>query len=68
VLTSAMRAEMQRIIRQVPGTVANLRVDCHDHATRIGMIMVAWDDMLGYLRGSINGFQLGARIVKFDGP
>jgi hypothetical protein len=68
VLTSAMRAEMQRIIRQVPKTVASLRVDCHDHATRIGMIMVAWQDMLGYLRGTVNGFQLGARIVKFDGP
>ncbi len=68
VFTTAMKAEMQRIIRQVPGTVSNLQVDCHDHATRIGMIMAGWEDMTGYLRGSINGFQLGARIVKFDGP
>lgn len=67
-LTTAMKAQMQRIIRQVPGSVSTLRVDCYEHAARIGMIMAEWEDMLGYLRGSVNGFQLGARILKFDGP
>jgi hypothetical protein len=68
VLTTAMKIEMQRIIRQVPDTVSNLRVGCFEHANQIGIIIANWEDMVGYLRGSINGFQLGARIIKYDGP
>jgi hypothetical protein len=68
VLTAAMKMEMQKIIRQVPDTVATLQVDCYDRSIRIGMLMVGWEDMVGYLRGSVNGFQLGARVVKFDAP
>ncbi len=67
-LTTAMQVSADKIARQVPATVASLQVVCFDRAAPSGMMIASWDDMLSYFRGAINGFQLGARLVKLAGP
>lgn len=68
VVTGAMRGDVEKIARQVPGTVTSLQVVCFDHATQTGMMIAGWNDMVAYFTGLINGFQLGARVVKLAGP
>jgi hypothetical protein len=68
VVTAAMKAGAEKIARQVPGTVTSLQVTCFDHATQTGMMVASWPDMVAFFTGGINGFQLGARVVKLVGP
>jgi len=68
VVTDAMKVDAAKIARQVPNTVTSLQVACFDHVTQIGMMIASWDDMVAYFTSSINGFQLGARVVRLAGP
>lgn len=66
-LVNAMKPVADKIARQVPGTVTTMQVACLDHAASIGMTIASWRDMADYFAGTINGFQLGGRVVKL-GP
>lgn len=68
VVTAAMRVGAEKIARQVPTSVVSLQVVCFDHSTQTGMMIASWNDMVSYFTGLINGFQLGARVVKLAGP
>jgi len=68
VVTDAMKVDAAKIARQAPNTVTSLQVACFDHATQTGMMIASWDDMVAYFTSSINGFQLGARVVRLAGP
>jgi len=67
-VTAAMKTGAEKIARQVPNSVDSLQVACFDHATQTGMMVASWQDMVSYFTGAINGFQLGARVVKLAGP
>lgn len=67
-LTAAMKVDAEKITRQVPRTVVSLQVACFDHATQNGMMIANWEDMKAYFKGVINGFQLGARVMRLPGP
>lgn len=67
-LTAAMRVNAAKIMRQVPPAVISLQAACFDRTTQIGMMIASWDDVAAYFSGAINGFQLGARLVKLAGP
>lgn len=68
VTTTAMKVVAEKIARQVPVTVANLQIACFDHASQSGLMIANWEDVVAYFTGAINGFQLGARVVKLAGP
>lgn len=68
ILTAAMKAVVEKIARQVPLTVANLQVTCFDRTAQSGLMIANWNDMVAYFTGTINGFQLGARVTKLPGP
>jgi hypothetical protein len=68
VVTAAMKAGADKIARQVPNTVTSMQVTCFDHATQTGMMVASWPDMVAYFTGGINGFQLGARVIRLVGP
>ena len=68
VVTTAMKAGAEKIARQVPNSVTSLQVACFDHATQTGMMVSSWPDMVAYFTGGINGFQLGARVIRLTGP
>lgn len=68
VVTAAMKIGAEKVAMQVPDTVTSLQVVCFDHATQTGMMIATWNDMVSYFSGSINGFQLGARVIKLAGP
>ena len=68
VITAAMKVGAEKIGRQVPNSVTSLQVVCFDHTAQTGMMVASWPDMVAYFTGGINGFQLGARVVKFAGP
>jgi hypothetical protein len=68
VVTAAMKVGAEKIGRQVPNSVASLQVVCFDHGSQTGMMIAGWNDMVSYFTGLINGFQLGARVVKLAGP
>lgn len=67
-LTNAMQTVADKVARQTPATVISLQAVCSDRAAQIGMMIASWADMLAYFRGTINGFQLGARVVKLAAP
>ncbi len=66
-LVHAMKSVADKVARQVPGTVTNLQVASLDHAASMGIVLVSWQDMADYFTGTINGFQLGGRVIKL-GP
>jgi hypothetical protein len=68
VVTAAMKVGAVKITRQVPNSVTSLQMVCFDHAAQTGMMVASWPDMVAYFTGGINGFQLGARVVKLVGP
>jgi hypothetical protein len=67
-ITAAMKVGVEKIAKQVPDTVTSLQVVCFDHASQTGLMIASWNDMVAYFTGMINGFQLGARVVKLAGP
>ena len=67
-VTNALKFSANQVIRQIPRSVAEARVICFDHDAQIGISSLAWSDWLDYLRGTINGFQLGSRVVTFGAP
>lgn len=54
----------------IPGEVREVMVVCSDHRTKaeIGAISATWDDVKGYLQGSVSGYQLGARATRTVAP
>ena len=68
VTIGAMKVSSTRIIEQVAGRANDMQVVCYDHAAPIGMLVATWADVKGYLLGEINGYQLGARVIKLPVP
>lgn len=68
VLTAAMKVVVQKVASQVPVSVVSLQVACFDRTVQGGMMIANWKDMIDYFTGSINGFQLGSRVIKLAGP
>lgn len=68
ILVNAMKPVADKIARQVPVTVQTVQISCLDHTSMHGMVMVSWRDLADYFAGTINGFQLGGRVVTLVGP
>ena len=68
VIVNAMKPGIEKIARQVPVSVTSFQVVCQSSSMQIGVLTVAWQDMVDYFSGRINGYQLGARTVKYAGP
>jgi hypothetical protein len=58
----------ERIYETVPATIHTLQVASYNHMNPDGMIVVMWPDVLAYMDETINGNQLGARIVRLPIP
>lgn len=64
----AMKANNEKISKQVPPTVMDVQVVCFDHNTQVGMAVATWQDVTSYLFDKINGNQLGARATSLHYP
>ncbi|MEW6239956.1 MAG: hypothetical protein ACOYZ8_15360 [Chloroflexota bacterium] len=62
VTINAMKAQGEKIIGQIPGSVMEVQVSCYDHAEPIGMAVVNWAAVRRYLQGEIIGYQLGSHV------
>jgi hypothetical protein len=58
----------ERIHESVPATVHTLQLASYNHMIPDGMIIVMWPDVLAYMDETINGNQLGSRIVRLPSP
>jgi hypothetical protein len=54
----------EKVQSGMPSTVHTLQVAAFEQMQPMGMIQVAWSDVLQYAGGQINGNQLGSRIVR----
>ena len=67
VLMNTFRANgkiFQKISGNIPTTVSSLHVVTFDHMVRKGMLTAAWEDVVEYVAGGINGNQFGSRTVR----
>lgn len=68
VIANAMREAGKEIIKKMPETITHLHVSCKDRdGLFIGMVEVGWEDMKGYILGTVIGSQLGNRAISFPG-
>ena len=70
VTANAMKnsGEKEKIIKQMPGNVGEMKIACYDHSFLIGVVAAHWSDVKDYLQEQINGFQLGARAYRSSLP
>ncbi|MBI3160929.1 MAG: hypothetical protein HYZ23_00385 [Chloroflexi bacterium] len=60
---SANDKVIERITKQLPPTINILETVAFDRMKQNGVIVAAWQDVLDFVSGRINGNQLGARII-----
>jgi hypothetical protein len=53
-----------KIAPQIPSTVSTLQMVAFDRMVQTGTVIVAWNDLMDYATGRINGNQLGSRITR----
>ena len=70
VTTNAMKSsgDKEKIIKQMPGNVSEMKIACYDHTILVGVLAVRWSDVKDYLQEKINGYQLGARTYRSSLP
>lgn len=56
------------ILNQVPSTVTKMEVQCFDHASPSGTMSVPWADVLTFLQGNLDGFQLWYKVTPVPVP
>lgn len=67
VIANTLKAVREKIINQMPPTVANVQVSCFDHYRQIGTAVVSWGDLVSYFTEKISGDQLGSRVFILPG-
>jgi hypothetical protein len=69
VLANAMKAANKQIIERMPSTIQDVQIWCYNGEQPIGIIMVLWSDLQGYIAtDTVGGYQLGSRIMISDAP
>jgi len=68
VAVSAMKKRAEKIIKEVPGNVGEVKVVCFNDGLRIGVVAALWPDAKAYLQEQINGYQFGSRVYPSNLP
>ena len=72
-VTQAMKERRDRLLGIpyqpiIPPGVLDLRVECFDHGTRIGILFVSWATMKGYLLDAVDANLLGWSVQRDETP
>lgn len=49
---------------QVPAPIQQLQVDCYDRNEKMATMVAPWADVLSFMQGQINGYQLGQKVYR----
>ena len=64
----ALKGEKDKIIKQVPSNVGEIKIICYDHTSQINVIGTDWETVKGYLNGNVSGYELGAKVYRTTFP
>jgi len=64
----AMKARADKVIKEVPGNVSEVKVVCFKDGIRIGVMATQWKDAKAFLGKDLNGYQFGSRVYQSNLP
>jgi hypothetical protein len=68
VISNAMREVGKDVVNKMPDTITNIQIFCKNRdGLLIGTVDVQWEDMKGYVLGTVIGSQLGNRARVLPG-
>jgi hypothetical protein len=68
VIMGAMKNRAEKIIKEAPSNVSEMKVVCFNDGLRIGVVAALWTDVKAYLEKQINGHQFGSRVYTSSLP
>jgi hypothetical protein len=64
----AMKKRADKILKEIPGNVSELKVVCFYDGLRIAVEASLWSDAKAYLSDQLNGYQFGSRVYRSNLP
>jgi hypothetical protein len=68
ITVQALKKRADKILKEVPDNVSELKVVCFNDGLRIAVVAALWPDAKAYLSDQLNGYQFGSRVYASSVP